>query len=132
LRLYPFLQSAIQTGKAPVTPLTPCRRLSCGCDGRARRPGYNRRMHPIAVIALLASSLSSLSAQTATDLQRVYRERYAARLQPMLCEVVRFRTEAGNVDAHAQQRRWIEHRVKDQGAFGRAGGRVQSRARRHD
>jgi succinyl-diaminopimelate desuccinylase len=76
-------------------------------------------MRTIAAIALLASSWP---AQTATDLQRVYRERYAARLEPMLCEVVRFRTEAGNASAHAQQRRWVEQRAKELGlAFRDAG-----------
>lgn len=78
-------------------------------------------MRTIVAIAFLASSSS---AQTATDLQRVYRERYAPRLEPMLCEVVRFRTEAGNADAHAQQRGWIEQRAKDLGLVFRDAGPV--------
>lgn len=67
---------------------------------------------------------SSWSAQSAKDLQRVYRERYAQRLQPMLCEVVRFRTEAGNAAAHEQQQRWIGQQAAALGLVFRDAGPV--------
>ena len=72
--------------------------------------------------ALATLLILSWSGQSSKGLQEIYRERYAARLQPMLCEAVRFRTEEGNTAAHEQQRRWIEQQaralgldVRDQG-----------------
>jgi predicted dipeptidase len=49
-----------------------------------------------------------LASQTTSDLQRVYKDRYAAQLEPLLCEVVGFPTEAGNKEAVDQQARWLE------------------------
>ncbi len=76
------------------------------------------------IAAAILVFLSSWSVQGAKDLQRAYRERHAARLQPMLCEAVRFPTEAGNTTAHEQQRRWIERQARTLGLVFRDAGPV--------
>jgi predicted dipeptidase len=43
----------------------------------------------------------------APDLAGLYQQRYAAKLQPLLCEAVRFETYDGNTDAHAKARNWL-------------------------
>jgi predicted dipeptidase len=62
-------------------------------------------MRPVIALVILGALWRP---QAAADLQRVYRERHAARLEPLLCEAIRFGTEQGNADAHERQRRWIE------------------------
>jgi succinyl-diaminopimelate desuccinylase len=60
----------------------------------------------------LALAPIGLFAQTANESRRIYHERYAERLEPLLCEVVAFRTEAGHRDAVAQQAQWVERQAK--------------------
>jgi predicted dipeptidase len=67
----------------------------------------------IFVAALLA--VSSGTVLEAATLRSVYEARYAARLQSLLCEVIEFRTEAGNDAAHLEQRHWLERRATELG-----------------
>jgi predicted dipeptidase len=46
---------------------------------------------------------------------RIYHQRYAARMSPLVCEAVRFRTEPGNADAVIQQARWLEEKARQLG-----------------
>ncbi|MBZ5586887.1 MAG: hypothetical protein LAQ30_32815, partial [Acidobacteriia bacterium] len=56
---------------------------------------------PLLTLLLLAAA--SARAQTPSDCVRIYRQRYAARMTPLVCEAVKFRTEPGNTDAVIQQ-----------------------------
>jgi predicted dipeptidase len=64
---------------------------------------------PIAAMALLFLTWPAtvLAGQTAGNLQRTYRDRLAAQLEPRLCELVRFQTVAGNDEARIHQARWL-------------------------
>lgn len=67
------------------------------------------RLLTIVLLALLAAATTShLSAQTASDLRQTYKTRFSSRAESLLCEVVRFRTEAGNAAAHEQQKKWLQ------------------------
>jgi succinyl-diaminopimelate desuccinylase len=59
-----------------------------------------------------------------TSLRRIFEERYAARLAPLLCEAISFRTEPGNKEAVAQQSRWLAQRAKELGLAWRDAGPV--------
>lgn len=65
-----------------------------------------------------------VSVQPAPDLQRLYKDRYAGRLEPLLCEVVRFPTVAGNTDAVNEQARWLEQQARRLGLVSRPAGPV--------
>ncbi len=58
------------------------------------------------------------------DPYAVYRDRYAGRLQPLLCEVVQFRTEPGNREAVAKQDRWLQKVAAELGFVYRDAGPV--------
>ncbi len=53
--------------------------------------------------------------QTASECVRIYRQRYAARMTPLVCEAVKFRTEPGNTGAVLQQARWLEEKARQLG-----------------
>jgi predicted dipeptidase len=74
----------------------------------------------LAVLLVLRLS----AAPTGSDLTQVYEARYAARLVPLLCEVVRFRTEAGNAGAIRQQSAWLATQAKQFGLVYRDAGPV--------
>jgi succinyl-diaminopimelate desuccinylase len=57
----------------------------------------------------------AIHAQTASDVRRIYHDQYASRMEPVLCEAVAFRTEAGHADAIAAQARWLEQKAKELG-----------------
>jgi len=80
------------------------------------------RILPVFAAALLA--LSCGSAPEAATLRDVYEVRYSARLRPMLCELIEFRTEEGAEAAHVEQRRWLERRAAELGLEFRDGGPV--------
>jgi succinyl-diaminopimelate desuccinylase len=67
---------------------------------------------------------SFLAGQTGSGVERVYHDKYAARLEPLVCEAVAFRTEAGNKAAIEQQARWLETQAKQFGLVHRAAGPV--------
>lgn len=81
------------------------------------------RVFAIVLVAFVAPGVSSQpNAQTASDLRRIYKERYSSQAEELLCEVVRFRTEAGNATAHRQQAKWLETQAAKLGlAFRDAG-----------
>jgi predicted dipeptidase len=65
-----------------------------------------------------------LWAQAADESRRIYHQRYAARMEPLLCEVVKFRTEAGHPEEVAKQARWVEQEAKALGLAYRDAGPV--------
>ncbi|HEY8548309.1 MAG TPA: Sapep family Mn(2+)-dependent dipeptidase [Vicinamibacterales bacterium] len=74
------------------------------------------------VLAVIVAAAASPLAQTASDLRRVYKTRYANRMETLLCEVVRFQTVAGNAAAHEEQKRWLKQQAEKLGlAFRDAG-----------
>lgn len=75
------------------------------------------------LIALALAPLG-LFAQIADESRRIYHQRYAARMEPMLCEVVAFRTEEGHAEAVAQQARWVERQARELGLAYRSAGPV--------
>ena len=81
------------------------------------------RVLTIVLLAFLALRPSlQLNAQTASGLRQIYEERYSRRAEALLCEVVRFRTEAGNARAHQQQKEWLQAQASALGlAFRDAG-----------
>jgi succinyl-diaminopimelate desuccinylase len=76
------------------------------------------------VLTALGLAPLCLAAQTAADSRRIYHERYAARMETLLCEAVAFRTEAGNKEAIAQQARWLGRQAKQLGLTYRNAGPV--------
>ncbi|HUI81617.1 MAG TPA: Sapep family Mn(2+)-dependent dipeptidase [Bryobacteraceae bacterium] len=86
-----------------------------------RRASARRR---IAGVIALALTPLCLFAQAADETRRIYHQRYAARMEPLLCEVVGFRTEAGHPDAVSQQARWIERQAQALGLIYREAGPV--------
>jgi predicted dipeptidase len=76
-----------------------------------------------ALIALVLAPLG-LWAQAADESRRIYHQRYAARMEPLLCEVVKFRTEAGHPEEVAKQARWVEQEAKALGLAYRDAGPV--------
>jgi succinyl-diaminopimelate desuccinylase len=76
-----------------------------------------------AVLSLLFLA-SALNAQSSADLRRAYREHHASKLQPLLCEAVRFPTEAGNGQAVVEQSRWLEQQALSLGLTYRDAGPV--------
>ncbi len=77
---------------------------------------------PLPVLLLLASACAP--AQTASDCVRIYQQRYAARMTPLVCEVVKFRTEPGNAEAVIQQAHWLEEKARQFGFVYRDAGPV--------
>ncbi|MGD0013396.1 MAG: Sapep family Mn(2+)-dependent dipeptidase [Bryobacteraceae bacterium] len=73
---------------------------------------------------LTAVSACLLLAQPGADLRRIYHERYAARMVPLLCEAVAFRTEPGNKDAVARQAAWLRGVARQLGLTYRDAGPV--------
>lgn len=80
------------------------------------------RRLPIAIAALFTVACGS--APERASLREVYRQRHSARLQPMLCELIEFRTEEGDEAAHAGQRRWLERQAAGLGLEFRDAGLV--------
>jgi predicted dipeptidase len=76
-----------------------------------------------ALIGLVLAPLG-LWAQAADESRRIYHQRYAARMEPLLCEVVKFRTEAGHPEEVAKQARWVEQEAKALGLAYRDAGPV--------
>ena len=88
-----------------------------------------KRMHPVRVIrvsllTLLLLAPAAAPAQTASDCVRIYHQRYAARMTPLVCEAVKFRTEPGNTEAVIEQARWLEEKARQFGFVYRAAGGV--------
>lgn len=81
-------------------------------------------MRTLPVFAASFLALSCGSTPEPAPLRSVYEARYSARLQPMLCELIEFRTEEGNEAAHLEQRRWLERRAAELGLGFRDGGPV--------
>jgi succinyl-diaminopimelate desuccinylase len=75
---------------------------------------------------LIALTLAPLGmfGQIADESRHIYHQSYAARMEPMLCDVVTFRTEQGHLDAVAQQARWLEQQAKALGFVYRDAGPV--------
>src|SRR5690606_4262567 len=67
-----------------------------------------RVLTTVLLVFLAAGAASHLNAQTASDLRETYKARFSNRAETLLCEVVRFRTEAGNAAAHQQQKKWLQ------------------------
>ena len=68
-----------------------------------------------------------LAATLAANTDRVvarYEKHEAARLVPMLGEVIRFPTYEGNADAHAEQKAWLLNVAKELGLTGRDAGKI--------
>lgn len=63
----------------------------------------------------LAFALIAPAAIAAADAHKIYDERWAPRLVPMVVEVVRFPTYAGNARAHADQHAWLAATAKELG-----------------
>lgn len=72
----------------------------------------------------LAAAAAPLSAQSASDLRQTYRTRFSSRAETLLCEVVRFRTVAGNADAREQQKKWLRTQAEALGLTFRDAGPV--------
>ncbi|PWT98914.1 MAG: hypothetical protein C5B51_28330 [Terriglobia bacterium] len=72
----------------------------------------------------LALAAFCLFAQAPGASRKVYHERYAARVETLLCQAVAFRTEAGNKDAIAAQARWLEQQARELGLTYRGAGPV--------
>lgn len=79
---------------------------------------------PVWTLLLLASVTAAGLSETASGLKEIYKERYAQRLEPLLCEVVAFRTEAGQAGATAQQAEWLAQQARALGLVYRAAGPV--------
>jgi len=82
------------------------------------------RVIAIPVLTSLLLAAGAAPAQTASDAVRIYRQRYAVRMTPLLCEAVRFRTEPGNTEAVVEQARWLEEKARQLGFVHRAAGPV--------
>ena len=82
------------------------------------------RVIGIPLLTLLLLAAAGASAQTASDCLRIYNQRYAARMTPLVCEAVKFRTEPGNTEAVIQQARWLEEKAQQLGFIYRAAGPV--------
>jgi predicted dipeptidase len=65
--------------------------------------------YPLLVIALAATSAQGQN----VSLHAAYEKRWAPRLVPMLAEVVRFPTYAGNAQAFADQGKWLERTARE-------------------
>jgi predicted dipeptidase len=65
--------------------------------------------------ALLLLAAIGAPAQTASDCVRIYHQRYAARMTPLVCEAVKFRTEPRNANAVIEQARWLEAKARELG-----------------
>ncbi len=76
------------------------------------------------VLVLVLLLVTTLTAQGSSGLKRYYDERFAAQIEPMLCEVVRFRTEAGRIDAIQQQSKWIQRQAEKLGLVVRDAGAI--------
>jgi predicted dipeptidase len=74
------------------------------------------------MIALLL--VPTLTFQGSAGLQRIYESRYQAELEPMLCELVRFRTEAGRRQAFDEQSKWLHEQATRLGFVVRDAGPV--------
>lgn len=72
-------------------------------------------MHRSRLLALFLFAPLVTPAQTASDCTRIYRQRYASRMTPLVCEAVKFRTEPGNTEAVVQQARWLEEKARQLG-----------------
>jgi predicted dipeptidase len=73
---------------------------------------------------MLALALAAtVAAHTDAVLER-YDRHERARLVPMLQEVVRFPTYAGNAEAHAAQKAWLQARAKELGLVARDAGKI--------
>lgn len=83
--------------------------------------GVTRGAHLVLCIALASIPVAT---REAADLRRVYRSEYSPRLQPLLCEAVRFRTEAGQQEAIAAQARWLSEQARRLGLAYRDAGPV--------
>ena len=77
---------------------------------------------PWFVLAVL--SIAAMAGQSASDLRRVYKDRYAARLVALLCEAIQFPTVNGNKDAVAAQSQWLAVKAKELGLVYRDAGPV--------
>lgn len=75
-------------------------------------------------LVLLLVSISALTGQTVSDLRRIYKERYAARLVPLLCEVIQFPTVEGNQEAVVRQSQWLAVHAKALGLAYRDSGPI--------
>jgi predicted dipeptidase len=76
------------------------------------------------LVALLLFAAVGAPAQIASDCVRIYHQRYAARMTPLVCEAVKFRTEPRNPDAVLQQARWLEEKARQLGFVYRDAGPV--------
>ena len=82
------------------------------------------RVTRVPLLTLLLLAAAGAPAQTASDGVRIYRQRYAARMTPLVCEAVKFRTEPGNTEAVIQQARWLEEKARQLGFVYRDAGPV--------
>ncbi len=76
------------------------------------------------LLTLLLLAAATAPAQTASDGVRIYHQRYAARMTPLVCEAVKFRTEPGNTEAVVEQAHWLEEKARQFGFVYRAAGPV--------
>jgi predicted dipeptidase len=81
-------------------------------------------MGPHRLFALLILAPIAAPAQSASDCVRIYHQRYASRMTPLVCEAVKFRTEPGNAGAVVQQARWLEEKARQLGFVYRDAGPV--------
>lgn len=83
-----------------------------------------QRMRRARLLTFLLLAPIGAPAQTASDCARIYQQRYAARMTPLVCEAVKFRTEPGNADAVIQQAHWLEEKARQFGFVYRDAGPV--------
>ena len=74
-----------------------------------------QRMSRARLLTFLLVAATAAPAQTASDCVRIYRQHYATRMTPLVCEAVRFRTEPRNTDAVIRQARWLEEKAHQLG-----------------
>lgn len=72
----------------------------------------------------LAPLILAATTTTISAVEQHYKEHEAARLVPMLSEVIQFPTSEGNLEAHQQQKEWLMKTAADLGFVARDAGKI--------
>src|SRR5207253_5587232 len=86
--------------------------------------GKGRDVTRLALAAALSIGCAASKPPPPAGAQAMYENRYAARLQPLLQEVLRFPTVEKNAAAHAAQRAWLQRTAGEIGFTVRDAGKI--------